>query len=267
MKLFMITDMEGVSALVDHTQQADPSGRLYEECRSILIEEVNAVARAAEERNVERVVVYDTHFFGLNLLPQRLHPRVWPILGKPVDNQMDSSYSGLILLGFHAMADTPAGLLPHTFNPDIKAMYLNGTKVGEIGMEAALAAQESVPVIMVTADHKGIEEAQQLLPGVETVTTKYAIDDHSALCLPVAESIRRIRDTASKAIERLRAGNAFFELRFSRPFSLLIYLSQKLVLPPNAIPRTCKIQDDCTIEFAGDSLKEIWLDCRRTMRI
>jgi D-amino peptidase len=266
-KLFLIADMEGVNTVVDHARQATPGGPLYEECRSVLVEEVNAVARAAEEQGVEKVVAYDTHFYGLNLPPHRLHPRVWPILGKPVDNQMDSSYGGLVLLGFHAMADTPASLLPHTYNLDIKAMHLNGTKVGEIGMEAALAAQAGVPVILVTADSKGVEEARRLMPGVETVTTKHAIDGHSAMCVPAAQSIKDIHAAAGRAIERLRAGKASAGPQFSKSFSLRVQVSRELAIPPDSLPRSCAIRDACTIEFAGDSLKEIWLDCRRTMGI
>lgn len=267
MKLFVIADMEGISDLVDHERQANPAGCLYEECRNILADEINAVAGAAEEQGVERVVVYDTHFYGLNLMPRRLHRIVWPILGKPINNQLDSSYAGLILLGLHSMAGTPGSLLPHTYNLDISAMSLNGMAVGEIGMEAALAAQLGVPVIMVSGDDKGVDEARQCLPRVETATTKYAVAGQSARCVPLAESIRSIHDTASKAITRLRDRDAFSELRFSKPFSLLVRLSKNMAASSETPPATCRIRDERTIEFTGDSLHEMWLDCRRMMKI
>ena len=43
---------------------------------------------------------------------------------------------------------------------------LNGVSVGESWMEAAIAGDCGVPVLLVTGDSAGVAEAESLLPGV-----------------------------------------------------------------------------------------------------
>ena len=67
-------------------------------------------------------------------------------------------------------------MLPHTYELDIKDLRLGGVSVGEIGMEAAVAGDMGVPVLLVAGDSAGMAEAQSLLPGVEVVVVKEAIE-------------------------------------------------------------------------------------------
>ena len=94
----------------------------------------------------------------------------------------------MILLGLHSKDGTPGGLLPHTYEHDIADLILNGVSTGEIGMEAAIAGDFGVPTVMITGDSAGVAEAASLLPGIQTVTTKWSLSETGAVCLPLAEN-------------------------------------------------------------------------------
>ena len=61
---------------------------------------------------------------------------------------------------------------------------INGTTVGEIGMEAAIAGDFGVPLWLVTGDSAGMAEAGQMISNVKTVTVKEAMGEFAARCLP-----------------------------------------------------------------------------------
>ena len=67
-------------------------------------------------------------------------------------------------------------------------------------MEAAVAGDCSVPVVMVTGDSAGVAEAEMLLPGVRGVVVKEALGDASALCFPVEATRKLIHDTAAELV-------------------------------------------------------------------
>lgn len=51
-------------------------------------------------------------------------------------------------------------------------MWVNGLLVGEIGLSAALSGCFDVPVVMISSDRAGCEEAAALLPGIATAVVK-----------------------------------------------------------------------------------------------
>ncbi len=86
--------------------------------------------------------------------------------------EIDGS-EALILLGYHARALTPSGVLAHTYSSaSIQRMRLNGRDVGEIGVDAAIAAERGVPVVLVIGDDKTLAEAAEWVPGALGCETK-----------------------------------------------------------------------------------------------
>jgi D-amino peptidase len=140
-----------------------------------------------------------------------LDRRASVISGQPLPQEdffygLDSSFTALYLVGFHARAGTPNALLPHTYDDDIVSVKVNATEVGEIGLEAALAGKFGVPLAFVSGDSGGIREARELLGGdVETVEVKQAITETSGVCLPAAKTRRMLRDAAYRALRKARS--------------------------------------------------------------
>jgi len=209
-KIYIITDMEGITGVVSPDKQAKPGSPGYEEAREFLMSDLNAAVEGVLEGGASEVLIYDMHYYGLNVILDKLHPKAKIIMGNPhiVSPEMglNNTFKGMLMIGFHAMAETKGALLPHTYSYDMKALYLNGVLMGEIGMEAAIAGLYGVPLIMVSGDSKGIEEAEKILEDSgkpETATVKYAIDDEGAVCLPLSISKKIIKEKTLSAVKRI----------------------------------------------------------------
>ncbi len=151
MKIYIIIDMEGITGVVSPDKQAEPGSPGYEEAREFLMSDLNAGVEGALEGGASQVLIYDMHYYGLNVILDKLHSKAKIIMGNPhvVSPEMglNNTFKGMLMIGFHAMAETEEALLPHTYSHDMKALYLNGVLMGEIGMEAAIAGSYGVPLI------------------------------------------------------------------------------------------------------------------------
>ena len=64
--------------------------------------------------------------------------------------QLDETYSGVLMIGYHAMEGTPNAVLAHTYSPDAyKAIRVNDQVVGEMALDASVAGELGVPLIFV----------------------------------------------------------------------------------------------------------------------
>src|ERR1700741_4349915 len=118
MRVFIISDMEGVAGIVrfDQTTGGHP---MYEEARRLYTEEINAAVRGAKAAGATEIVVVDCHGAGgpwqfNSLIPERLDPDCeW------VAHHSWTGYTALLeagcdaalFVGMHAMAGTPDGVL------------------------------------------------------------------------------------------------------------------------------------------------------------
>ena len=130
MKIILLADLEGVSGVVDNEQQARPGAPLYQEAREYLLSDVNAVIEGALDGGATEITIFDMHYYGLNLNLSKIHPQTWVFMGKPrkiypLLKEVYQKADGFMMVGFHAMAQTPGGLLTHTYDHSIKSLYLN----------------------------------------------------------------------------------------------------------------------------------------------
>jgi D-amino peptidase len=131
--------------------------------------------------------------------------RVTLLTGEPRKYSMvhglDSDFSGLICLGYHAKFGTMNAVLDHSYLPAIiRDIRINGTSHGELGVNALFAAAYGVPLIMASGDQALAAEAKLFDPATETVVVKHAEGRFSARCLPINESLKMLRETAMKAV-------------------------------------------------------------------
>ena len=112
-----------------------------------------------------------------------------------------AEYDALVLVGHHSQSGTVNGFYGHTVNPDI-ALRLNDQPVGEIELAAWLAGHFGVRTIMVSSDEAGVNEAQSLLPGIETVAVKKKTDS-GVECFPLEEVHAELEKTAFNALRKV----------------------------------------------------------------
>jgi|GEM_PF-445609 len=198
-------DLEGASGIVSY-QQAEPGKPEYAVGREMFMHDLMALLKGLREGGADEVVIYDEHCDGRNIDLGRLPAYAKAICGKPPYRPdwaggLDETFSGLILLGFHSKTETADGLLPHTYEWDIKNILLNGMSLGEIGLEAAIAGDFDVPTVMMVGDAAGVREAQSLLPGIAGVIVKEGISDSGAVCYSLEQTGKMIEQAACRIVK------------------------------------------------------------------
>lgn len=203
-KVYISTDMEGCSG-VTCSEQVAAEGPRAEEGKRLMAEDMNACIEGCFAAGATEVVVWDGHAARANVNPKLIDRRAKLIQGKMPGKRFKEieGSEAIILLGYHSMALTPGGTLAHSFSSaSIQGMWLNGREVGEIGVDAAIAAEYKVPVVMVSGDDKACAEARSWIPGVVTCQTKKGTGPQSADLVPLEESRRLITLKTKEAIAK-----------------------------------------------------------------
>lgn len=260
MKIYISADLEGVCCVVGEAgKPLMPGSKQYEFARRELTQEVNSAIEGLKECGVEEIVVDDEHNGGVEILIyEELLPGVKIFLGNPRPRRfppLDSTFDGMILIGYHPMAGIEYGILSHSYSSvGIQRMWLNGIEIGEIGLDSALAGALDVPVIFVSSCTKGVEEAKKILGNVETVAVKEGFGRNCALSLHPKDAQALIKQGVKRAIMRIKDFNP---LKFSPPFELKIeYKLESLAESESKRPDTVRI-DPRTILRKSDNIFDI----------
>src|ERR1700752_246863 len=210
MKILIATDMEGITGVTpwDHVT---PGHAEYARFRKLMTQDINAAIRGAMDAGADEVVVADGHWNGSNILVEELDSRTRLNTGSPSPFSMmqgiDESMDGVMFVGYHARNGTPNAILDHTWSSKTVAnVWLNDILTGEYGLNAAVAGQFGVPVLMVSGDQTACAQVAELLGDIETAVVKQATGRFAAECLTPQASQELICTLAMRAIERLAEG-------------------------------------------------------------
>ncbi len=260
LKFFISVDLEGIGG-VGSPLMTSTGGKDYGLSRQFLTREVNSVVAAIFERIPEAdILVNDSHGDHQNVLHGELDPKVSYIQGsiKPLGmvQGLESSFNGVIFVGYHAKAGDPDGFLAHTGSGSVKGLWLNDVEVGEGGMNAAFAGSLGVPVILVAGDSAATAELGQLL-GSETVTTKIAETPSSARLLHPDVVNDKLHEATGVALNRLENSD-FDPLELGSPVEIRMrFASTTHVDVLQSIPGMSKI-DGFTIRYVARNMDEAY---------
>jgi len=98
------------------------------------------------------------------------------------------------------MARTHRGNLAHTYSGAFRSCHVNGRALGEIGMNAMLAASYGAPLVFVSGDTQACAEARALLPGIGTAAVKEAMGFRATKSLHPAKAREAIAAGVKKAL-------------------------------------------------------------------
>lgn len=206
MKIYISVDMEGISG-INCPDYVKVDSRLYPVGQRLLTADVNAAVRGAFDGGADEVIVADMHGGSGHILVEQLDPRALLVAGNPHQPRfpfLDETVDGMFLVGYHAMAGTLFANLEHTMNSAAWFKFcVNEKPYGELGIDAEIAAECGVPVVMVSGDDKLCEEARAWLGNIETAMTKQGLGRQSALCLSPQYGNNRVYAAARRAVERL----------------------------------------------------------------
>ena len=207
MKVFISADIEGVTGVVTWGQAGAPRAEHYDwpHARRMMTHDVNAAIRGARIAGATRILVKDSHGGGKNLLVADLEPGVELLSGSGCGvlgmmEGVDGGFDCAMLIGYHAMAGTTAGVMEHTISGIVHRYWINGMPAGEIAMSAAAAGVCGVPMVMVSSDEAGCKEASQLIAGLKTAVTKHGVGRYMGRLLHPSETGPRIEKAAADAI-------------------------------------------------------------------
>ena len=240
MKVYVVTDMEGVAGVMNFHEWTDQGAPYYETGKEFLTLEVNAAVDGLFEGGATEVRVLDGHGPGgtnVKLLDPRAEvlrgsgDSAWPA-------SLDRSCDFIVWVGQHAKACTPYGHLCHTQSTAYIDESVNGVSIGEFGEMSMCASELGVRAIFGSGDEAFTREAQSLVPGIETVAVKRGLrpgtgedlDEDaygryvgSARHFHPERARRLVREGALRAIHRARTEN-FGIIPLKPPFRRVIRL-------------------------------------------
>lgn len=227
MKFMIGVDCEGPACVVGEPGKALCSSGDMPFTREQATREADAAARALFDAGAEKVVIWDNHGAGANLIFNRLDRRCEIILGAGFEQRfpcIDKSYAGVLMIGYHAMEGTLNGVLAHTYSPfAYREIRVNGKPVGEIALDASVAGEFEVPLIFVASDEAGCKEARRFVPWIETVATKKGLGRNCAFSKHPLVAEEEIYKEVKKAVNRIEEMKPFtfthpvlVEIRFKR---------------------------------------------------
>ncbi|MDD5678192.1 MAG: M55 family metallopeptidase [Kiritimatiellae bacterium] len=261
MRIYIVTDLEGVAGILDSENWCLWESRYYEAGKELLTREVNAAIEGFMSAGATEFLVVDGHGFGA-INPALLHPaaelaRNWPA-GKAYPFSLDDGHFDYAAwIGQHPKAGTIRGHLCHTGNMGVRDLCINGISMGEFGEIALCASELGVRSIFASGCKAFTEEAKTFVPGIETVVVKrgtqtdpghhliaeaYRRHNTAAIHLQPDEARRRIQAGARQAL--LRAGKESFGLvTMKPPYDLVSILRATETLPP----RTSRAHHDKSV--------------------
>lgn len=256
MKVYISADMEGVAVLC-HDVQVDQKGLDYPRARELMTEEVQAAIDGARSGGADEILICDAHDTGRNLLVEHLDQDVEVIQGNPYDLGMMSGISrdfdACFQIGYHAMRDTHAGVLGHTYSFDVAELRLNGIIIGESGFNAAIAGHFGVPVVLVSGDAHAVRQAKGLIKNVIGVATKEGVGLYATRTLTPARARDLIRKGAKDALEKMEE---IAPLSLKKPIQLEVEFTRPLMAEYTAHIPLVKRKDMRTVSFKAADMVE-----------
>ena len=221
MKIYLMTDLEGVAGVLNFEEWTGPGKPYYELAKEFLTLEVNAAIDGFFEGGAKEILVVDGHGpGGINI--KLLDPRVDYLRGwgeGPWPFMLDETFDAVAWVGQHAKSGTEYAHLAHTQSTAYLDLSINGISIGELGQLAMCASELGVRSIFASGDEALTKEAKALIPGIETVAVKrgirpgtgdeltreeYARFTSSAIHVHPVRARQLIREGALRAIQRAK---------------------------------------------------------------
>lgn len=210
-KIYINTDLEGISGVYQFVQTREKGTPLNIKACEYFMGDLAAVIRGLRDGGATEIIVLDGHG-NQAVIPDLMVPGAKYITGKPRPRNpshlwgLDSTFAGIVFVGFHAMMGTPDGVLNHTQNSRAENRYwYNGVESGELAQDGAVAGYFGVPPIMVSGDEATCREAGKFFGDkCVTVAVKRGIAREAAELYPFEETRKALYEGAKRAMSAIR---------------------------------------------------------------
>jgi D-amino peptidase len=253
-RVFLITDAEGVAGVCrqDQTDTKDT------EMRQLLTGEINAAVQGFIDGGASEVVVWDGHGGSATLSALTIEPRARLAAGDiGVTMLMERKFSAVAFLGQHARANSPGGVMAHSYSSlGIQNLLMNGQPVGEIETRTALAGWFDTPVIFLSGDQVAAGQLSAIVPNAETAVVKEGLANYACISLSAEAARKLIRQRAAAAMAKIGAIRPY---RIEGPVTIQIEYTSRNALGRDAGLRPgSEVIDARTIRIRGKDFLEAW---------
>ncbi len=201
MKVLISADMEGATG-VTWPADVEPGTEQWQRYRRMFTSDVNAAIAGFFDAGAIGVVVNEAHATMRNLLLEELDGRAAMLTGRHkelgmVEGIQHPDVTAVAFVGYHAGAGEE-GVLAHTYLPNsIIGVRVNGERASEGRLNALVAAEYGVPVVLVTGDDRACADAAGYAPSARAVVVKECVSRYSAVCRTPSVTAAAIRSAAA----------------------------------------------------------------------
>ena len=253
-RVFVITDAEGVGG-VCRQEQTDPKNA---EMQKLLTGEVNAAVEGFFAGGATEVTVWDGHDGSETLSTLTIDRRAKLVMGALSPTMlMDRGYSAVAFVGQHGRANSPGGVMAHSYSSlGIQNLLMNDRPVGEIETRTALAGWYRTPVIFLSGDQAAAAQLHAIDPDAETAVVKEGLDNYACISLSAPAARDLIRAGAASAMAKIGKIRPY---RIDGPVTIQIEYTSRHALRQSAeLQPGAEVIDARTIRFHGKDFLEAW---------
>jgi D-amino peptidase len=257
MKVYISADIEGITG-VTHWDETDLQKADSNTPREQMTAEVVAACEGAIQAGATEIWVKDAHDSGRNIIASRLPQearliRGWS--GHPfmMLQELNDTFQGVVLIGYHARAGAAASPLAHTMTGNIARLTINDRYASEFLIHAYVAAFLKVPVVFVSGDKGLCDEVALFNPHIGTVAVKEGIGNSTVNIHPGLATVR-IREGVAKAL----AGDvAQCQVPLPAHFSVAVQYRDHAKAHLYGFFPGAKQTDPFTVQFDSESYYEV----------
>ena len=261
MKAFISVDLEGMPfvAIPGHLHL---KGSLYKEAREIATKVTLAVADELVKNGFVDVVIADSHGPMVNLKVDDLPEYVEVVRGYPRPVSMVSGIEGCdvaCFLGYHAKSGTQKSILAHTYSgANIQKVLLNDVEASEFLMNAYVAGEMNVPVILVAGEAKLLEDdVKRYASWIETVPLKHSLSSTAARSPSLARIVKELKEATKKAAANFKENKTAL-LATEKPVRVRIgFKSTHLADAAELLPTVNRV-DGLNVEYTTDNMLDAY---------
>lgn len=262
MKIYISTDMEGLPGINSWHQVNDKDPRFLNE---YLVETlkwvVDGIKASDHNSEVDQILICDSHSLGENIPYDftEYDNRLYLIRGGLRDYYMmaglDSSFSTVFFVGYHAGVGTIHGIMDHTYSSaSVHEMRINGIRMNETLVNAAFAGEFGIPVSLVIGDRALVEELKSTLKETTLIETKIGLSRFSAIMKPKNVVKQEIIEGVKSALQK---NKMIMPYRIQVPYKLEIeFNSTEMADESMLIPGVERI-DGRTVLYGSTSYASI----------
>jgi D-amino peptidase len=257
MKVYISADIEGVTG-VTHWDETDKKHDDFDEHSEQMTAEVVGACEGALNAGAEDIWVQDAHATARNIIASKLPQEVRFIRGwsdhpfSMVQN-LDESFSALMMIGYHSRAGSGDNPLAHTITGRITRIKINDQYASEFLLHAYAAAYVNVPVVLVSGDAGLCEEVKSFNPHILTVPVKDGTGNSTVSIHPLL-AVNQIREGAKKA---LGGDPSQCMIELPEHFAVAISYKDHAKAYHSSFYPGASLKEPHTIEFGSDDYFEV----------